>query len=800
SVAPWIIGSLGIACVVQMYGVMLSVRGNYDLSMYRSFHTVPALWRESDAYLLKYRNWAYVDSPARNAYDYQCSEVMNIVVTNATLKESGGAYDLPLDDDGYVEANGVTHVYGKCAGCAISNVKEPGFVFDVGLWERGKGRVPTVHNCFHEMWVEPKFPDGRDDKPDDYLLYSDSPQFPGRFGEYYVDNYPFWEANGHCANSDYWYAEADEDGTRPLSFANIYNETKLRKENGGKKVRGTEYLSPYVSGIHSCTSCPPGFSLVVLGKVNMLEPRCDGVEEGNCRVGGLYHLNVGVCVRTFGEEGERAVEELRGDVRRWYAEKYGGADINVGHTERDRGDMGEELEEEEEGGAGGEEGEEGQGSEVGANKVKVSLERLETLWVATVGLLLLCQIVNVSILFLCGYSLRNILGWSRVYSGKTFKTASDAVGFDLLRLAAAALIAVAYTLEFGVPLDGTTEASTGEGVSNIYRHRHAFVNHMALNSANADISYLGWIRGQNVYRGNPPNGYNCDWEGAHNGERDCSWSDESFLRNGDFFRTNKMFGFAKQDDEAIVYKVQTLNAMVWAGIALVGSFTHRLVLVLRLLGRWIFNRVEDLMLGVYRRGGERDTWCWVGTRRILVAGIVGGVSYGIAKGLHLIGGGGGDDDVEVIKEGDCGEAGVSFEGGHRRLVTSVGFEEPCAEVNVGTTSSGLPFLLFFLVPFVPLAIAVLLQSPSFRTLFGVVELLYMFGFFVAASIQLLDAFAYMGENDGGYISWEMEVYALYYAILPVMSLPVIALKAKRVKDKVPRCCTAPCRLVWSGRT
>ena len=31
SVAPWIIGSLGIACVVQMYGVMLSVRGNYDL-------------------------------------------------------------------------------------------------------------------------------------------------------------------------------------------------------------------------------------------------------------------------------------------------------------------------------------------------------------------------------------------------------------------------------------------------------------------------------------------------------------------------------------------------------------------------------------------------------------------------------------------------------------------------------------------------------------------------------------------------------------------------------------------------
>lgn len=205
--------------------------------MHRTFHTIPSAWRESDMYLLTYKEWAQHNNAAREPYDYKCSEVINIVVTNSTLKESGGTFDLPIDDDGYVESNGVTHVYGKCASCSIRNVQDPRFVFDVGLWEKGKGRVPSVHNCFHEMWVEPKFANPGDDKPNDYFLYSSNPQFPGRFGDYYVDNYPFWESNGHCANSDYWYEDADEDGTRPLSFGNVYNVSALLKQNGRRKVR-----------------------------------------------------------------------------------------------------------------------------------------------------------------------------------------------------------------------------------------------------------------------------------------------------------------------------------------------------------------------------------------------------------------------------------------------------------------------------------------------------------------------------------------------------------------------------------
>ena len=234
------------------------------------------------------------------------------------------------------------------------------------------------------------------------------------------------------------------------------------------RYRGTEYLSPVVEGIHNCISCPAGFSLVVLGKTNMAFPHCDGVEDGNCKVGDLFHLNFGACVRTFNEVGDRAVEELRRDVKKWYADMYGGADINVGHTEEDRADFTVvDLEEEEE------------EEEVGDYKVKVSLERLETLWVATVRLLFVCQMINCSIVFLCGYALRNLLGWSRVYSGKTFKTASDALNFDHLRLFSALLMVVAATFQFAVLFDANTEASTGLGSLD----KRAFINHMSVVTA-----------------------------------------------------------------------------------------------------------------------------------------------------------------------------------------------------------------------------------------------------------------------------------------------------------------------------
>lgn len=212
---------VGVASVAQAYAICLGVRGNYDLSVHRTFHTIPTAWRESANYLLRYRDFGFKMGPDL-PYDYGCSEAVNIVVTNETLAGSdANNFAVPFDGDGYVQNYGVTHIYGKCAGCAVPNVNKPEFRIDVGLWEKSRGRVASVHNCFYEMFVEPKIEAGSN-LPNEYFFENTSPSFPRRYEQYFVDNYPFWEANGHCRLSNYWYQEADNAGIRPLSYSKVY--------------------------------------------------------------------------------------------------------------------------------------------------------------------------------------------------------------------------------------------------------------------------------------------------------------------------------------------------------------------------------------------------------------------------------------------------------------------------------------------------------------------------------------------------------------------------------------------------
>lgn len=76
----------------------------------------------------------------------------------------------------------------------------------------------------------------------------------------------------------------------------------------------------------------------MLSKTNIREPTCSNVEFDNCESDPIFHLNTGVCVRTFNLAGERAVEKLREDARRWYGEMYDGAELNAGHTAKGRTD------------------------------------------------------------------------------------------------------------------------------------------------------------------------------------------------------------------------------------------------------------------------------------------------------------------------------------------------------------------------------------------------------------------------------------------------------------------------------
>ena len=499
----------------------------------------------------------------------------------------------------------------------------------------------------------------------------------------------------------------------------------------------------------------------------MAFPHCDGVEDGNCKVGDLFHLNFGVCVRTFNEAGDRAVEELRRDVKKWYADMYGGADINVGHTEEDRADFTVvDLEEEEE------------EEEVGEYKVKVSLERLETLWVATVGLLLVCQMINCSIVFLCGYALRNLLGWSRVYSGKTFKTASDALNFDHLRLFSALLMVVAATFQFAVPFDGNTEASTGLGSKSIYLDKGAFINHMSVVTNKKNIHYLTTDNSQE-YRH-----HNARWY-CPNGDDDyksCYWTDESFNQNPRFFGTNKMFGFTPcQVGFCLEESVTFEKTALWICLAILASFTHRIKLVMRVVGLWIQNRVEDVMLKVYSRGGEKDGCCWLMTRRFVILLITVGVPLGITMVVSQLS----KYEVENIVNEGCVN-------GTTTINEVKGIAYHCYEYE---TKTGINPFLVFLQLFLILLCCTLMQSPGFRAIFGMMELLYMVIIYILCCIKILDAWAYIGNNDGGWISWEFEMYLLYYLLLPVLAVPVFILKARRIKEDVPSWMTAPWRLL-----
>ena len=93
-------------------------------------------------------------------FDYTCSEVNNVIVSNATEYTWGWPDDpsrddtLPTLDESkeYLAQHAATHMYGQCGSCSRSpSERLRAAKFDVALFEEHIGRNPVMHNCMAEM-------------------------------------------------------------------------------------------------------------------------------------------------------------------------------------------------------------------------------------------------------------------------------------------------------------------------------------------------------------------------------------------------------------------------------------------------------------------------------------------------------------------------------------------------------------------------------------------------------------------------------------------------------------------------
>lgn len=311
----------------------------------------------------------------------------------------------------------------------------------------------------------------------------------------------------------------------------------------------------------------------------------------------------------------------------------------------------------------------------------MSLERLETLRVASVGLLE-SQIITDSTFCVSAFALRNVFGFSKLCFSKTHTTAFEALNFDHLRFWSIALLCAPCLHDYDelvrTGLQGHHAGASGNGVSNIYTHRGAFINSLQVDS---DVSFLTSDGSSKFYNNNyHPSRCSCHGRGfsyaSSSTDDEVCWEVDmrchdytAFNRNPDFYDTNKMFGMTEGNTQYTTHIVPDVNGIhvgVYYLIGFLGNFTHRFKLVLRSIGKFAVGRVEDVMLRVYPSGGNSDTYCWLFMRRVLVGFLMVGFSCLIG---FLLGGEEGEESSD--KDGCNNNNGGAFinAGGGRRFLS-----------------------------------------------------------------------------------------------------------------------------------
>ena len=241
-----------------------------------------------------------------------------------------------------------------------------------------------------------------------------------------------------------------------MAFSNLYNLTKVKAAN----IDDYWYKSATMEeteGISRCTSCREGYTFVVTGKQNMANIPCssaDGpsidamgrdpnLKADDCRASDpLLTLSTGVCVRAFNDKGRNAIKALRKEVKRAYASSFvGEPDVASGHTD--------------------------EGSGEAYPDAVVSLDRLETLWVASSYLLICCFMISVATCSLCLYSVRSSFYVQRFFSQKVFKTADDASAVDWLKLFSIVLLSTWILLDQSITIQNGSTRRQFEGPDGV---------------------------------------------------------------------------------------------------------------------------------------------------------------------------------------------------------------------------------------------------------------------------------------------------------------------------------------------
>ncbi|GMH84859.1 hypothetical protein TL16_g10049 [Triparma laevis f. inornata] len=816
----WYAVLLFCGCAVQVRFLFMSTQKCYDLATFRTFHTIPEEWRTSIAYKDAYYKWGEAAQAfmARTAppstqwwgnnyvnqltpYDYKCSEVINIIVSNKTdacnadpitgdcqPSDEGGDDDFskaPEDDD-YVQEFGVSHIYGQCGGCASTSSHVEGgemFNFDVALWEHSRGNNVSIHNCFYEMYIDRKavppgtsvsFGGGDDGTkyPFEYKLPPNNLNwgYPANYNDHFDVLDQFWVNNGHCRFSEedglYWDNGLYGEAARPLAFSNLYNLTDVKLENADEYWFKSGSLEE-TEGISRCTSCPDGFTFVVTGKQSIEKMPCKSADgptwaarskdsnlgADECKTTDpLLTLSTGVCVRAFNKKGRRAIQELRKEAKRAYASSFAEApDVAAGHTDESRTDD-------------------------DANPTQmdfypdaiVSLERLETLWVASAYLLICCYILCIATMCLCLYSVRSSFYVQKFFSNKTFKTAEDASAVDWLKLTSIVLFATFVIINGAISIrKGSSNAqfSEIEGKTNIWCMRNDFVNTLNAKTGMDFLTSGAYLR-------------TSDYD-TQKSSGDYGASDQVWALNHDFFYSNTMFFMCEDgnsqympgDIDGFSAYNNSFNAFFCIFIPLFASFLHTGVLIAAKISNKVTIYVEEFMLRsgklCFERVGVEDTRRWVYTRRLIT--ILMTIPLPVLMGAAFQSSGDTEDR--------CNSYTIDNDTGKH-----VG-DDCYTEYN-----NEVSFMAPFMSTLVFESIVLLLGFHVFRSFFVLYEMGIVCGMTIAGTTSFyLDFVRYLSGNigsEGAYQSWEFFMFYCLQSLPIVLAWIVAGLKIKQFRLRI----------------
>jgi len=228
--------------------------------------------------------------------------------------------------------------------------------------------------------------------------------------------------------------------------------------------------SSFVEGISHCSACREGFELVPLQLVNMLNPEC--VDGTLCKSDALIMQGTGVCVRSFNAAGDAAIEELKAKVA-----EQNDVDLADAHGWSEEG-----------GGRRTDDDSVQAGTPSNLAGPNVSLERLETLWVFTCGLVFVAMAVTLFILFMTAFALKGLVG---IAGGKNHKTAEDAMKLNKVQLLSLIMIVNQYLLFWGCPNIWLNTSENGNkdmndrrwDMTSIYTDAYQFLNTMQVDKS-----------------------------------------------------------------------------------------------------------------------------------------------------------------------------------------------------------------------------------------------------------------------------------------------------------------------------